>query len=78
MVPHTIQLISEKKYLSNDIAKCNMNLIMEELSSAPQPSWCDTLKSFMKEDDNKYLEFFECAGRGHAQGWQQSSIEELD
>ena len=56
----------------------NQNLIMEELSSAPQPSLCDTLKSFMKEDDDKYLEFFECASKGHAQGWQQSSVEELD
>ena len=44
----------------------NQNLIMEELSSAPQPSLCDTLKSFMKEDGDKYLEFFEYASRGHA------------
>ena len=28
----------------------DQNLIMEELSSAPQPSLHDTLKSFMKED----------------------------
>ena len=56
----------------------DQNLIMKELSSAPQSSMCDTFKSFMKEDDDKYLEFFEYASRGHAQGWQQSSVEELD
>ena len=56
----------------------DQNLIMEELSSASQPSLCDTLKSFMKEGDDKYLEFFECACKGHAQGWPQSSVEELD
>ena len=39
----------------------DQNLIVEKLSSAPQPSLCDTLKSFMKEDDDNYLEFFECA-----------------
>ena len=43
--------------------------LMEELSSVPQPSLCDTLKSFVKEGDFRYLEFFECASRGHAQGW---------
>ena len=46
----------------------DQNLIMEELPSAPQPSLCVTLNSFIKEDDDKYLEFFECASRGHAQG----------
>ena len=51
---------------------------MAELSSVPQPCLCDTLKSFMKEGDDKYLKFFECASRGHAQGWPQSSVEELD
>ena len=55
----------------------NENL-MEELSSAPQPSLCNTLKSYMKEGDDKYLEFFECASRGHAQRWPQSLVEELD
>ena len=52
--------------------------LMEELSSVSQPSLCDTLKSFLKKGDFKYLEFFECASRGHAQGWPQSSVEELD
>ena len=52
--------------------------LTEELLPVPQPSLCDTLKSFMKEGDSKYLEFFECACKGHAQGWPQSSVEELD
>ena len=30
----------------------DQSLIMEELSSAPQPSLRDTLKSFMKEDND--------------------------
>ena len=49
----------------------DQNLIMKKLSSALQPFLCDTLKSFMKEDDDNYLEFFKCTSKGHAQGWQQ-------
>ena len=69
------ELVQELK-LARDHA--DQNLIMEELSSTPQPSLRDTLKLFMKEDDDWYFEFFECASRGHAKGWQLSSVEELD
>ena len=54
------------------------NLMLGELVQAPTPSLRDTLLTFSLVEDQKYHQLLECAAAAYAQGWPQSSMEQLD